>query len=479
LRWRDIHARVASDTPFEDFWRGALRTGGVWEDAVPTAPPEFSPNLDQLTHLFSKFNDSAGTGGLELWLWPSINLFDGRTANRGWLQEMPEPVSYLAWGSWLDVHPADAEANDIRDGDVVTITSGDASVQGPVRVTEDVCRGVTALAFGQGHSARTATAQGVGVNAFLLRQPHMERFFAHANLMKTGKHEALCIGAATQEQHDRHLLQWVGDAPEEQGRPEPIVMPLPEGYNVNQDLYPARLYTYHRWAMAIDLNRCIGCGACAVACYAENNIGVVGREDMLERRELAWLKVVPYRHPRDKGRLAFLPLPCQQCDAAPCEPVCPVFASVHNEEGLNAQVYNRCIGTRYCSNNCPYKVRRFNWSNLEWPYPLNLQLNPDVSVRCRGVMEKCTFCIQRIRRVEHIAAREDRPIRDGEIIPACAQTCPTRAIMFGDLLDETSLVSTLFRADPRRYQVLKELNTKPAIVYLQRVIGAEKLDTGV
>ena len=248
-----------------------------------------------------------------------------------------------------------------------------------------------------------------------------------------------------------------------------LILPLPEGYDSSRDLYPPREYKKHRWAMAIDLHRCTGCGACAVACYAENNIAAVGHDHCAQGREMAWLKVTPYLDESDPKRLGWLVLPCQHCDAAPCEPVCPVFAAVHNEEGLNAQVFNRCIGTRYCSNNCPYKVRRFNWHNQEWPKPLDVQLNPEVTVRCRGVMEKCTFCVQRIRAAEYKASIERRAVRDGEIQPACVQSCPTRAIVFGDLRDEGSEVSRLTRRDCRRYHLLEELNTKPAVTYLRRI----------
>jgi molybdopterin-containing oxidoreductase family iron-sulfur binding subunit len=192
---------------------------------------------------------------------------------------------------------------------------------------------------------------------------------------------------------------------------------------------------------------------------------------------MAWLRVVPYRNEEKPGTVGWIPLLCQQCDAAPCEPVCPVFASVHNDEGLNAQVYNRCIGTRYCSHNCPYKVRRFNWWNTKWAEPLDLQLNPDVTVRSRGVMEKCTFCIQRIRDVERRARRENRPVRDGEIQPACLQSCPTRAFVFGDLMDPNSQVNALTRRDPRRYHVLEELNTKPAVTYLRRIDASERKES--
>jgi Fe-S-cluster-containing dehydrogenase component len=274
------------------------------------------------------------------------------------------------------------------------------------------------------------------------------------------------------EQLHRELIQSVpfsvlrGMRP---GEGDLLELPLPEGYRPDRDLYPKHEHKKHRWAMVIDLQRCIGCGACAVACYAENNIPVIGRELVADGREMAWLRVPPYRVPGSSWRYAWLPLHCQHCDAAPCEPVCPVFAAVHNEEGLNAQIYNRCIGTRYCSNNCPYKVRRFNWVNVQWKKPLELQLNPEVTVRQRGVMEKCTFCVQRIRQAEYRAAREGRRMKDGEVVPACAQTCPARVFTFGDLLDPDAQVTRLTRSDPRRYHLLHELNTKPAVVFLRRV----------
>ena len=226
----------------------------------------------------------------------------------------------------------------------------------------------------------------------------------------------------------------------------------------------------HRWGMAVDLDRCTGCEACVTACRAENNIATVGAAQAAAGRAMHWIRVERYwEGDFPDARLKFRPVLCQQCDAAPCEPVCPTYASHHTEEGLNAQVYNRCIGTRYCANACPYKVRRFNWVNIEWRKPLDLQLNPEVTVRGRGVMEKCTFCVQRIRQAEYRASRERRPIRDGEIVPACAQTCPAKVFTFGDLLDPNAQVTRLTRSDPRRYHLLEELNTKPAVTFLRRV----------
>jgi Fe-S-cluster-containing dehydrogenase component len=249
----------------------------------------------------------------------------------------------------------------------------------------------------------------------------------------------------------------------------PFTLPLPSGYDLHRDFYRSHQHDRYRWSMVVDLDRCIGCSACAAACYAENNLGVVGEKHMLEGREMAWLQVQRYLDPKYGIKVKFLPMLCQHCDDAPCESVCPVFAPHHNKEGLNNQIYNRCIGTRFCSQNCPYKVRRFNWFDWKWPAPLNLQLNPDVTVRSKGVMEKCSFCIQRIKAAHNNAKNENRSIRDGEVTPACVQTCPTNALIFGNLMDPDSRVRKLVE-DPRAYQVMGYLNTKPAVIYLKKVL---------
>jgi molybdopterin-containing oxidoreductase family iron-sulfur binding subunit len=240
------------------------------------------------------------------------------------------------------------------------------------------------------------------------------------------------------------------------------------------EMYPPWKYPRHKWGMTIDVNACTGCSACVTACYAENNVPTVGKDGVDRGRIMSWIRIERYfpaaREAAQAPQLYLAPMLCQQCDHAPCEPVCPVFASYHTEEGLNGQVYNRCVGTRYCENNCPYKVRRFNYFDPDWPEPFNLQLNPDVTARSVGVMEKCTFCIQRIVATEINAKVEKRGVRDGEIVTACAQACPTKAISFGDMKDPKSEMMKRREANKNRgYRSLEQLNTQPAIVYLRNV----------
>ena len=227
-----------------------------------------------------------------------------------------------------------------------------------------------------------------------------------------------------------------------------------------------------KWAMAIDLDRCTGCGACGVACTAENNVAVAGEAEVEKGRSMQWLRVARYwdgEYP--EATAVYLPVPCMQCERAPCETVCPVYATYHNADGLNAMVYNRCVGTRYCANNCPYSVRVFNWFDHVWEKPLDEQLSPDLTVRSRGVMEKCTFCIQRIRRAKETAAQEGREIRDGEVLPACVQTCPPGALLFGNLADPHSEITRKLK-DPRRFRLMEHLGTEPRVLYLKRQKGA-------
>jgi Fe-S-cluster-containing dehydrogenase component len=290
-------------------------------------------------------------------------------------------------------------------------------------------------------------------------------------LRKTGETFPVANTDGSFYEHGRHIIETATIEEyrkdlSSRKKPE-ITKPLPSGWDPKHDMYDSHVHDTYRWSMVVDLDRCIGCGACVMACYAENNVAFVGRKQVLNGREMSWIRVQRYFDSGDH-RVHWLVMLCQHCDSAPCESVCPVYAPHHSAEGLNNQVYNRCLGTRFCSQNDPYKVRRFNFFWYTRPRPLDLQLNPDVTVRQKGIMEKCSFCVQRIIDVKIKAREQGREVRDGEFTTACAQTCPTDALVFGNLMDPESRVAKLID-DPRAYQVLRHLNTKPAVIYLKRI----------
>lgn len=483
----------ASDAAWED----ALMHGGTWPGsaggtAAPpitgyntladfrsysgsgTAPsvsaPEIAvtgPSTSAAVHAGTTVAGKAALRGkLTLWAFPHIYLYDGRGANKEWLQETPEPITNAVWHAWAEMHPETASRLGVGADDIITLSAGGVSVRLPAYVWPGVAPGVIAAPIGQGHTAYGRYANNTGENILNISGPGIES----VSVSEPDSSQWLPRIKGSDYLHQRDIAQHIPiDKPAK--RLEQVIMPLPEGYT-SRDFYPPHKYPAHRWAMVVDLNKCIGCHACVTACYAENNLATVGPDGIWRRREMSWVRIDRYFDWKTPGApVMFQPMLCQHCDAAPCEPVCPVFAASHSDEGLNMQVYNRCVGTRYCSNNCPYKVRRFNWTDYQWPEPLNWQLNPDVSVRCRGVMEKCTFCIQRIREAEIVAKREGRKVRDGDITPACVGTCPTGVYTFGDLMDKTSRVSKIITTDPRAYQVLQRLNTKPAVIYLKRIVG--------
>jgi molybdopterin-containing oxidoreductase family iron-sulfur binding subunit len=423
--------------------------------------------------------EAVSPSGLNFIAAPSIRFFDGRGANKPWLNEIPDPVTRISWQTPVLMNNQTASQNKIKQGDIISIQSQFDSLEAAAYVSESVSADVLLMGLGQGHSVYGRYASQIGVNPLRLLSVDGELSTEKVTVKTTGRRQELATmyGSRTQQGRPFALSTTLVDMKKRKPHKKegltmddfPLVLPLAEGYNKERDFYPPIEYQEYRWSMIVDLDRCIGCGACAAACYAENNIGIVGETNIRKGREMAWMSIERYVDEQQPDKLAFLPMFCQQCSNAPCESVCPVYAPHHNKEGINNQIYNRCIGTRYCSQNCPYKVRRFNWFTWKWPDPLNLQLNPDVTVRSKGVMEKCSFCIQRIKVAHNRAKNEKRQIRDGEITPACVQTCPTGALVFGNLKDAASRVRKLTK-DPRAYQVMGYLNTKPAAIYLKKVL---------
>ncbi len=472
-RWRDLMpARddIEDDAPdFEEFWTASLRRGGYWYVVEPEAVA-LSLRLGDLRL------ESGGGGGaraLTLVVYPSLHFYDGRGANRPWLQEIPDPLMKTTWGSWVEMTPTTAAGIGADEGQLVTLESDHGSVDATVLLNPQMRNGIVAIPIGQGHTDYGRYASGRGVNPLRLLDPAPDTAagsvrWAGTRVDATPRDVRRPVPRlqSTFDQYDRDLAQSVSQAALAAGDVHPT--------EPHASLHPDHPHPDHRWGMAIDLNTCTGCNACVAACYAENNIPVMGADRMLRGRTMSWLRIERFSGPAetagppDHRDTRFLPMLCQHCDHAPCETVCPVYATYHTEEGLNAQIYNRCVGTRYCANNCPYKVRRFNWFEAEFPEPLNLQLNPDVTARSAGVMEKCTFCVQRIQEGREQARDEGRAMRDGDVTPACAQTCPTQAIVFGDLNDPDSDVSRL-SGNARAYHVLDEVNTRPAVTYLKKV----------
>jgi MoCo/4Fe-4S cofactor protein with predicted Tat translocation signal len=471
-------------------WRRWLHDGVIPNTAFTpktvSVRPELAGTASGVTPKPARAQAAAGEGGrpdgLEISFRNDPSILDGRFANNGWLQELPKPITKLTWDNAVIVSPATAARIDGRVSpsfqggehgqivsDIVELKYRGRTVRGalfPVVGHPDDCVTVHA-GYGRARAGQVGTGAGFNVNA--IRTAAAPWFDGGCDIALTGGTYSL---ACTQYHHlmeGRHTVRAVT-------RDEYVKDPksVHEGDETPAraiTLYPEYEYTGHRWGMAIDINACIGCNACIVGCQAENNIPVIGKDQVLRGREMHWLRVdTYYSGPKENPETYFQPVPCMHCENAPCEVVCPVGATVHSHEGLNDMVYNRCVGTRYCSNNCPYKVRRFNYLLYQdWNTPsLKLARNPDVTVRSRGVMEKCTYCVQRINRAKIDAEKQDRPIKDGEIVTACQQTCPADAIVFGDLNDLNSRVAKL-KAEERNYSLLGELNTRPRTTYLAAV----------
>ena len=442
-------------TDFDRRWREALRAGVI--DATEQSLQTPSLRADMIARLPGA---TEATQALTLALMPDPAVWDGRFANNAWLQELPRPLTQLTWDNAVQVAPALARRMGLGSGDRVEIRAGDQALAAAVWVAPGQASQVITLNLGYGRTRAGQVGNDCGFDAYRLRISSSPWYRGEVRLRRL---EGRYPFATTQTHHDMEGREPIRRGTLSDYRNNPGFASNDEGQRAS--LYPDYPYPGHAWGMFINLNTCIGCNACTIACQAENNIPIVGKEEVRRGREMHWIRVDRYHEgPADSPHTFFQPVPCMHCEHAPCELVCPVGATVHDSEGLNVQVYNRCIGTRFCSNNCPYKVRRFNFLQyVDGTLPA-AQRNPEVTVRQRGVMEKCTYCIQRIERTRIRAEREDRAIRDDELVTACQQVCPTGAIVFGDINDPHSRVSQA-KSSPLDYSLLAELNTRPRTTY--------------
>ncbi|MBI3644848.1 MAG: TAT-variant-translocated molybdopterin oxidoreductase [Acidobacteriales bacterium] len=461
--WQKQH----SGADFETFWRKSLHDGWI-------AGTTFQPKNVTLKATDSPASPQAPANAIELNFRRDPSVYDGRFANNGWLQELPKPLTKLTWDNPVMIGPAMAERMKLNSKDVVELEFQDKKVKGPIWIQAGHPDNMVTVFLGYGRKRAGRTGTGTGFDVYLLRTSQAPWFASGAVLRATGAtYDFACTqGYQTMETPDGSERPIVQERSLEEYKKEPNF--AKEGETPKElTLYQPFDYSKetYNWGMAIDLNACVGCNNCIVACQSENNIAVVGQEQTRKGRNMQWIRVDAYYNgPRENPKGFFQPVPCMQCENAPCELVCPVGATVHSSEGLNDMVYNRCIGTRYCSNNCPYKVRRFNFLLYQdWETPqYKMMRNPDVTIRSRGVMEKCTYCVQRINQSRIDAERGDTTIKDGELQTACQQSCPANAIVFGNINDPNSRVNQ-WKAQARNYSLLGELNTRPRTTYLAEV----------
>jgi MoCo/4Fe-4S cofactor protein with predicted Tat translocation signal len=452
-RWdRALNDGLLSGTAFPEVVAGPDMSGvaqaWVGRETAPT------PSRDALQVLFR----------------PDYSVWDGRFSNNAWMQELPDPMTKIVWDNAALVSKKTAEGLGVKDGDLISVTVNGRGLDIAACIVPGLADGAIVLPLGYGRTAAGRVGNGHGFNTYALRASgamdiapaSVQRAGGHYRLVRTQDHQAVegrpLVREGTMDEYRKN--------PEFTKEMNEVPPPI--------TLYTNKEYDYTKgpqWGMTIDLNTCIGCNACAIACQSENNIATVGKDQVYRNREMHWIRIDRYyMGDVEDAEAVHQPIPCMQCENAPCEGVCPVNATNHSSEGLNQMVYNRCIGTRYCLNNCPYKVRRFNF--LAWrkhqPEVVKMAMNPDVTVRMRGIMEKCTYCIQRINRKKIDAKNAEREVRDGEIVTACQQVCPTESIVFGDIRDPQSRVSKL-KAQNRNYTLLEELNTQPRTSYLARL----------
>ncbi len=481
--WRDrVFPRQSAIADFDSFWDRSLERGFVELGPPEDGPPVLDAGADwrgALRTLVDEHRQARGArrpDRYELSLFESVALRDGRHANNPWLQELPDPITKVTWGNVAAIAPRLAAELGLAEGDVVSLATASGRIERPVFLQPGQEARTISVALGHGRTRAGKAGENVGANAFpLARMVRGARAYwaDGVTLERTGRHEALAGAQSHFSMEGRDIV--LESSLAELARGDGASATTAEHH---ADLWPERPPGEHSWAMTIDLDSCTGCSACVVACQAENNVPVVGADQVRRARIMHWIRIDRYYSgPEDDPRSLHQPMMCQHCGHAPCETVCPVLATSRSEEGLNQQVYNRCVGTRYCANNCPYKVRRFNWFNytdnprfdFHMTSPVGrMVLNPDVTVRSRGVMEKCSLCVQRIQSGKNGAAATGEPLADGDIVTACQQVCPSRAIVFGDLQDPDSRVSRLMRSR-RAYRVLEELGTRPGVTYLKRV----------
>jgi Fe-S-cluster-containing dehydrogenase component len=480
--WEKSYFNLSGNSDFTAFWNQSLGNG-VFNYTIAADKP-FSFRKEELSRVM-RSSTAANDTGFEVIISECIAIGTGAHANNPWLMELPDPVSKQCWENVAAVSPADAARLGIVTGSVIRLAE---NLSLPAFIQPGQAEGTVSVAMGYGHTNAGPVCTDVGVNLYpFVKMAEGNRVygFSAQRLENTNKIIELALTQV-------HFLMEGRPIVRETGLSEYLNDPasgneLHEEYEKShKTLYPEVKYDGFNWGMSIDLNACIGCNSCVIACQAENNIPVVGKKEVIKRRIMHWIKIDRYYSDSpDEPKVYFQPLACQHCDNAPCENVCPVSATNHSSEGLNQMTYNRCVGTKYCINNCPYKVRRFNWfrytNNKEFDFNTasdlgKMVLNPDVTVRERGVVEKCSFCVQRIQEKKLQAKLENRTLADNEIKPACMQACPAGAIVFGNLNDKNSRVSKLFE-DPRRYHLLEELHTLPSTGYLTKVRNDEKLNS--
>ena len=467
---QDLHR-----TP-ESFWTHSLQEG-VFETATG---PQLMLSFDNtgLSGAMQKLKASVErAGNIEFIAYPHLALADGTNANNPWLQEMPDPISSVTWDNYAAVSPAFAKSNNLSDGDVISINE---KLELPVLIQPGLANDCMAIALGYGRTMAGKAGDYVGDNAFRLTHWDGTNRVLSGTVNNWQKTSSGHQFARTQMHFSMEGRAIVRESTLDKYRQDPAAGNELRAYHKKHavTLYPEDHYDGHHWALMVDLNACTGCSTCVIACQSENNVPVVGKDEVRRRRIMHWLRIDRYYNgDAANPEVVFQPLMCMHCDHAPCENVCPVAATTHSKEGINQMTYNRCVGTKYCINNCPYKVRRFNWfayaQNEAFDYHLNsdfgrMVLNPDVTVRERGVVEKCSFCIQRIQEAKAMAKNERRQLQDGEVVTACAQACPSNALVFGDLNDKNSRVAHLMK-DPRNYHLLEELHTLPSIGYLTKI----------